>query len=367
MKSLLVSFVLLLSLPVLAANELVNSSGNDVQLGDVVVGQSKDFTFTLSNTGSQKISFYEFFLDFTKGQINFSDNGDFPGGGSCNGPEIPVGGSCTYIIKFKPAQLVTLKSNFKINYFYGSKLQKLTIVFRGTGVNAPPPPKPAQLKVDGASPFDFGSVVVGAPALSTALTVTNVGELDATLLMAASLTEPFSYSGGVYPGVSGTCTDTLPAGQTCSLFIDYQPSVAGAATQDVSLSYLDGVQQQELLHTLKGVGVMPAALLIGNGSGSVFDFGNVKVGQSQVQTFAIVNAGASPATNIMVSGLSEPFRLLKSSCPSDLLPGKSCQLEIVFEPQTVTSYKGRMSLVYNNGAFMDGVVQTFEGTGVKKK
>lgn len=360
-----------------AANELVGSGGANVDLGSVVVGQSKTDTFTLTNTGTEKVFFYEFFLDFTKGQINFAGVGDFPGdGGTCTGAEIPAGGSCTFTITLKPASVVTLKSNFKINYYYGNKLQKLTMTFHGSGILAPPPPPPpvaAQLQISDSNPFDFGSVAVGAASMSKVFTIANLGELSATNISESGLAVPFVFVGGVFPGTGGTCAAVLAAGASCSVVVDFVPPVAGTYTDTIQLAYFDGYTNQMSLRDVQGTALAPALLKF-YGNNPPYDFNIVKVGDAKVHTFMLGNYGDVPATMVIGTGLKEPFRFASGkpfpggggTCGEVLMPGKDCQVRVVFAPTKLGKFDGELKITYRNGVSLQGFQQELHGKSSAK-
>jgi hypothetical protein len=81
-----------------------------------------------------------------------------------------------------------------------------------------------EIKADAAQTYDFGTVASGQKKDVT-IDLTNTGEEDATSLGESGLEAPFSIKGGEFPGVGGTCTETLAAGASCQIVIEYAPSV----------------------------------------------------------------------------------------------------------------------------------------------
>lgn len=86
---------------------------------------------------------------------------------------------------------------------------------------------PASLTVEieatKAQVYDFGVVASGEKKEIT-LSLTNTGEEDATSLSDSGLESPFSLKGGAFPGTGGTCTETLAAGASCQIVIEYAPT-----------------------------------------------------------------------------------------------------------------------------------------------
>ncbi len=68
--------------------------------------------------------------------------------------------------------------------------------------------------------LDFGARSFGSTH-TQALLVSNNGRSSMTGFSATGIDTPFSFAGGSFPGVGGTCTDSLGAGQSCTLMLEF--------------------------------------------------------------------------------------------------------------------------------------------------
>ena len=94
----------------------------------------------------------------------------------------------------------------------------------------------ALLQFEQAPSFDFGAHEVGMN-VRAALDLTNVGDAEATAFVVPALPAPYSFAGGSYPGMSGTCMDALGPGQSCTMVVEYAPDALGAHTAVLALDY----------------------------------------------------------------------------------------------------------------------------------
>jgi len=374
MKKFFVFLIMAVATRAYAANELQLAGGADVNFGNIVVGQTQTQTYTLANTGTDTVYFYEFFLDFTKGQINFAGNGDFPGGGTCSGDHIAPGDSCTFIMTYAPASVVALKSNFKINYYYGNILQHLQILFHGAGINTPPPPPGvAVLTISDGPTYDFGQQYIGSTTQKTFL-VSNTGGSSATHMSASGLAAPFAFDGGSYPGIGGTCTAVLASQSTCTIVVGYAPTTSAVSNGTVSLSYLDGEVVQTTTRAITGSGIFPppppppmtAILQISNGP--VYDFGTHVIGDSADVALLVSNAGTANATAMTGSGLAAPFSFKGGSypgtggtCTATLAPQANCSIVLTYAPVTTGVHSGTVQVNYFDGVTNQTAARDLQG------
>lgn len=77
---------------------------------------------------------------------------------------------------------------------------------------------------------DFGTVGSGS-AKSKTLTIHNSGENPAENVKETGLAAPFQFKGGSFPGTDGTCTSTIDGGATCTIVVEYAPSITPYTTK----------------------------------------------------------------------------------------------------------------------------------------
>ena len=74
-------------------------------------------------------------------------------------------------------------------------------------------------------------------------TVTNSGGVSAASASGSGLSLPFKFKGGSYPGTGGTCGTTIVVG-TCTVVVEYNPTVTGSHSDTFNLDYYDGATNQ---------------------------------------------------------------------------------------------------------------------------
>ncbi len=136
---------------------------------------------------------------------------------------VPVGGSCTVTVRFRPTSNGVKNAILEVNT--GGNWTK-TVALSGTGV-----PAPFTLS---SHALAFGSVAQGTDSAPQSVTVTNI--FATTIGIALPITD-----GG--PGANqyifgSTCTAALAAGASCNFNVIFQPTTAGLkkATMNVKTS-----------------------------------------------------------------------------------------------------------------------------------
>lgn len=127
--------------------------------------------------------------------------------------------------------------------------------------NPTPTPSPtpgATLSFDDAPTYGFGGVTVGN-TVTVSTTLRNLGVETASSLAPQSISAPFTYEGGTYPGTGGTCGSSLASGSFCTLRLVYTPPGAAAHTGSVTLAYSDSNGAGGKTLGLSGTGVAPVA------------------------------------------------------------------------------------------------------------
>lgn len=91
------------------------------------------------------------------------------------------------------------------------------------------------------SPSDlFGTVYVGATSEAT-LTINNYGSAQATNISGTTLSSPYSFKGGSFPGTGGSCESSLNPGLSCTIVVSFAPAIiSAAATATLGVNYYNG-------------------------------------------------------------------------------------------------------------------------------
>lgn len=196
-------------------------SGGPLSFDTVLVGESKDLSFTVSNSGEGTLT----------GSVSVTAPFSFVAGASFS---LGAGESQQVIVRFAPTAVGLFSANATVNSDGGARSVGLT----GTGDEprreAPP------LEVPPA-PLDFGSVTVGS-SKDLSFTVTN--NREETLTVNISTVAPFS--------VVTEVSFSLAAGQSQEVTVRFSPTSPGPVGGTVEVSTTNANSEQV---SLSGTGV----------------------------------------------------------------------------------------------------------------
>lgn len=334
------------------------SDGTTYSFGTVAQGSSNDKTFTITNNGASPAS--SIAGSGLSAPYGFK-GGPFPGStGTCTATLAPAA-SCTVVVNYSPASVATANATLSIAYNDGVNSQSTTRAMTGTAV------APASLTFSDASPYDFGTIATGATKDKT-FTITNGGSYGASALAAATVTAPFAYVGGNYPGSGGNCNTDLAAGASCTIVVRFAPGTTGSASNALTLNYNNGANVTASTITLQGVAAGPAVLTVSDGP--TYAFGTVATTASVTKTFTINNSGGVAATSLAGSGLAAPITFLNATfpgtggtCTTTLNAGQSCTVVVRFAPTSATAYNATMAIGYNDGVSAQSATRAITGSG----
>ena len=334
--------------------------------GDVAVGGSNAHTFTLTNGGDFSATGLTG-AAFTN-EYRFRDTGTFPGfGGTCTSSLSP-GASCNLVVEFIPTAAGVQDDTIAVSYDDGTTtIQSVARLVTGEGQTA------ALLSAAPAT-HDFSDVALGGFA-ETVITITNDGVITAEGMSGGGLEAPYTYKGGAYPGGIGTCTDTLAGGASCTIEVVFAPTELGVQTDDIILSYSDGVSGTTLPVALTGNGQAPANIIV-EGT-NPFNYGLVVNGNDVVNTFTIRNDGDVEATDLAGAiALTGDYSFVGGAFPGGtaptacvaagtLAPAATCTIEVQFSPTTPGLQTNNLQVIYDNGVSAGNIADVqLDGTGV---
>lgn len=304
------------------------------QLGVFSVGEVHTVTLHLKNTGKFKVSFKPFILHQPQ-KIQFVGN-EYPGiGGTCQ-TELSSGESCSLILQAFSSTIEDFAEPFGLEYLNG--IGRASLEGNLTGYFGTPARIDMNLNIGGQSGiYDFG-LVEPHVTRNYLLEIENKGNLKATSFLGFfdGGGGIFHFNGGFYPGINGTCTKTLNAGQKCILDIAATPVVGGVETKgSLKLNYSNPLSSKTFVLNLKVFSAeMKAYLSIQEKYQQIPDTINKAedVNLPRV-TWTIENVGLAPASAIALSSGDIPFTLETSTCPASLLPNEICTLTYKLNPQ----------------------------------
>lgn len=223
---------------------------------------------------------------------------------------------CQFDIVFRPAQSGERQATLAIETSAG----KQNVMLIGMGLKA-------DLSVS-ASTVNFGAVQVGQAALSQSVLLENTGNATLTGL-SYTTTSGFSVA-------ASNCAAELPAGQSCSLQVVFQPTASQSYSGSLTIS---ATNAQSKSVSLTGTAQSASTAV----STSSLSFADTLVGASSpTKTVQLINSGVGPVTVGAITtsaGFSGAH-----NCPETLAAGQSCSVEVSFTPQTRGVTSGELTI-----------------------
>lgn len=290
-----------------------------IQFGTVKVGNnSSAVLLTVSNPGTGPLT-----------GLSIATAAPFSvGSGSC-GTSLPAGGSCSVPVTFAPRVAGPQSGTAKVSTS-SLGVPAVQVALQGTGQT------PASLSL--APPaLQFAATTIGKTSAGQLVTVTNpgaVGLAGLSMGVTGAAAKDFAI-------VSSGCGNTLTAGGSCSLVVDFAPSVAGGRQAFLTATSTSaGVVSAST--TLNGTGLTSAALAAAPAS---LSFAPTLIGStSATQVVTIRNSGGTGITDLVVR-VSGEFALdpTRTTCSAVLAAATSCAVGVNFSPASAGVQTGSMT------------------------
>lgn len=271
---------------------------NNLNFGDVKVGNSKILSFKITNNGNQPYKV----TNITGAQQPYQLSGQTAG-------DLSPGTSMTVQVTFAPTQAGNFTSQLDIQTDITGLSQ--TINLTGNGV-AP------LMSVDTVS-LDFGTRLISAGPKDMNITITNNGSSDITslsyTLTGTAFSIPVSATAPIAPGGSKTVT------------VRFTPNDLLTYTGTLQIQ-TDGGNQSI---SLTGQGATPKITMIPDPS--ALDFGTIATNTSKTLALTIKNTGNSILTVTGITNPLAPFSyVFAPAFPISLLPGSTYTVTLKFAP-----------------------------------
>jgi len=201
-----------------------------------------------------------------------------------------------------------------------------------------------------ASSLDFGLVSLGTTGTPQVLTLSALGPLTfSNILIGAPFTE------------SDDCGSSLSNGKTCTMYVYFKPTAAGAATGTINIED-NGFFSDTTTISLEGTG---SAISV---TGGPLLFGSVTVDtKSKPKAVTVANKGTAAVTmgTITLNDTTDfAISTSASPCPasgSTLAAGATCTIDVVFKPKTTGAKKA--ALIINDSDPSSPQIVGLTGTG----
>src|SRR3990172_4088725 len=307
--------------------------------GNVAAGSVSPATeVTLSNSGAAALHVSNMVLSDVSNFTLNANGGSRPCG--TTSPTVPAGQNCTVSVQFRPSSAGPFGSTLRVDSD-DPDTPSASVSLSGNGVAAPIP------NISVAPPnYNFGNVAAGSVSPAAAVTVSNSGTADlhvSNMVLSDASNFTLDVNGGLRP--CGTTSPTVPAGQNCTVSVQFKPSSAGpfgstlrgdsddpdTPSASVSLSG-NGVAAP-----IQNISVAPPNYNFGNvAAGSVSPAAAVTVSNSGTADLHVSNMVLSDASNFTldVNGGSRPCGTGSPTVPA----GQNCTVSVRFGPSSAGSF-----------------------------
>ncbi|MDO6674910.1 choice-of-anchor D domain-containing protein [Tenacibaculum sp. 1_MG-2023] len=324
----------------------VDLSETALVFGNVEINQTKDATFTITNSGDAD-------LEITGFEIKGDNAADFST--SATTETLAAGETKNITVVFEPTNVGEKTASLEVTTNAGVKAIALSGKATAT---------PISVIEFSESPVSFGNVEVGKD-LSKNITVSNTGNADLEITNVSIIGGSSSSSFTVIGGTSSLIR-TIAPGDTYTFEVKFTPSSQGFASG--SIKFFNNSSDNEASLPMNGTGTAPAQPAIAF-SETGLSFGDVTVGNSSNDlTFAIQNngQGSLEVSNIRMSGLnSSDFTLVNVSAPQTIAPnGGVYEVTARFTPQS-EGQKQAMIVVESNDPTKPSYAIMINGTGLQ--
>lgn len=199
--------------------------------------------------------------------------------------------------------------------------------------------------------LDFGDRILNT-IKTQFITITNDTSSPVSAL-SMTLSGPFAFSGGSYPGTGGTCGNTIPAAGDCTIAVGFNPTTAGIYSVQLSISYFDG-KTMSMTKLLTGTGLAPALLAF-----SVQNYElRTLLRTEYIIDMTVTNNGAVTANDItgVTTGPDAALFVVASNCGTSIAPLSQCTITVKFNPTVEGDYTALHTLTYDNGLISNASV-----------
>jgi hypothetical protein len=203
----------------------------------------------------------------------------------------------------------------------------------------------------------FASTKVGATTAAQMVTVKNTGTASVTLT-SETITGTNATS---FVKSATTCGTTLAASASCTVSVEFKPTVAGSLTANLSVA--DNATGTPQLVALKGTSTATASSLTLTPTSITFPT-TVDGATSDAQIVTIKNAGSTTVTisSIALSGTGATSFEEIGTCGTSLAASASCSLYVAFHPASAGAKAATISVTDTASGSPQKI--TLAGTGV---
>jgi 6-phosphogluconolactonase (cycloisomerase 2 family) len=299
--------------------------------GHVTIGQTSEVeTIKLTNHTAAAIT-----ISSIKASADFVAAPATTGG--C-GSTLAANSSCSETVVFVPTELGVISGS--LIFTDGGQQQYVNLDGVGAGTAGSP------LTLTPAT-LTFTNQAEGTTSAAQGVTIKNTGTTSLALTFAAS--GSFLKSNPA----SGACGSSLAAGASCTVDVQFSPTVLGAIDGGISISYSGADSPQVVSLTGTGIGQLTV-------SPSSIAFAAQQAGTtSAAKTVTVTNNSASA---VSVSSIVKSADFAETNtCGTSIAAGKSCKVSVSFAPNRGGSFLG--SVIVTDSATNSPQIVDLSGSG----
>ena len=302
----------------------INVSPLSVDFGSVPLGSSSTRDVTVSNTGTAVLHI---------NNITISDGEFAINSGDISGTDLAPGASSTVTIVFTPSAVVAQSGTMTVTSNDPDE-GSVNVSLSGIGEEGP---EILGLDVE-PSPVDFGSVEVGATSPEQVVSIKNQSTHD-IYIIGVTLT---GADAGQFLIVSdGASGHWLHPNDCVTVTVEFKPTSTGGKSADLHITSND----HDIDVPLSGTGIQQNI----NVNPLSVDFGSVTLGSSFASNVTVSNTGTAVLHIINVTISDSQFAITSGDISgTDLAPGASSLVTIVFTPSAEGPQSGTMTITSND-------------------
>jgi hypothetical protein len=298
---------------------------------------------TIKNTGTSTVT-------LTSETLTGASATSFVKSATTCGASLAASASCTVSVEFKPVSAGAKTASLSVADNATGSPQ--TVALSGTGTAA------ALTVTLSPASLTFASTAVGATTAAQVVTIKNTSTAAVTLT-----SETFTGTNATsFIKSATTCGASLAASASCTVSVEFKPTVVGALT--ASLSVADNATGSPQTVALKGTATAGSTSAVTLSPTSIAFPVTVTGTTSDAQAVTLKNTGTTTVTisSIALGGTNASAFLDLSSCGSTLAAGASCSIYVAFKPATAAANTATLSVTDTATGSPQKV--TLTGTGV---
>lgn len=236
---------------------LLEYCGGSYNFGSILINTTKTLNINLCYYGGDAINSFEI------------KNVNLPFGTTAQTTCVnPISANCVVQFIFSPTVANTYTNPAEFSYTNAAG-QTTSIPFTLIGTATSPPPPTANLVV---SNNNFGATPINGSGITNSISVTNTGTIAATNILIDNF-----IANSFFSVVNHNCTNPLAASATCSINVFFNPTFPGNRSENLTVSYFNGVTNKNASGVMSGAGtITPQIAANGDHSCAITNIAEVK-------------------------------------------------------------------------------------------